>query len=138
MEYYGHLTYLCTILFFAASFGFLGALFFENFIKIKKPLEKNYYLRFRPTSILELISECVCSTFQNGPFPIIDGGTATSIFRCLCVIVHFTFFFGGPAKGEKRVEPRDASEMQRGPWYSTRSSEFFIKKVYIKKKLLES
>ena len=97
MEYYGHLTYLCTILFFAASFGFLGTLFFENFMKIKKPLEKNYYLRFRPTSILELISECVCSTFQNGPFPIIDGGTATSIFRCLCVIVYFTFFCWWPS-----------------------------------------
>ena len=38
MEYYGHLTYLFTILFFAASFGFLGALFFENLIEINKTI----------------------------------------------------------------------------------------------------
>ena len=53
MEYYGHLTYLCTILFFAANFGFLGALFFENLIEIKKttwkkilsPISTNPYTR---------------------------------------------------------------------------------------------
>ena len=44
MHFYGilwDLTYLFTILFFAASFVFLGALFFENLIEIKKPLKKN-------------------------------------------------------------------------------------------------
>ena len=63
-----HLTYLCTILFFAAIFGFLETLFLENLIEIQKPLEKNYCLRFPPTPILEQISECLCGPFQNGPF----------------------------------------------------------------------
>ena len=97
MKYYGHLTYLFTILFFAASFGFLGALFFENLIEIKKPLEKKYCHRFPPIPILEQISECVCDPFQNGPFQIIHGGTKTHIFECLCVLVHFTFFFWWPS-----------------------------------------
>ena len=35
-----HLTYLCTILFFAAIFGFLETLFLENLIQIQKPQKK--------------------------------------------------------------------------------------------------
>ena len=59
------------------------------------------------------------------------GGQNTHFWMCVCVcvLVHFTFILGGPANGVKRVELRDASGMQRGPWYSTRYNDFFIKNV---------
>ena len=65
---------------------------------------------------------------------IIDGGQKHKFLDvCVCLSISLFFFLSGPANGVKRVKPRDVSGMQRGPWYSTRNSDFFIKKVLKRK-----
>ena len=131
MEYYGHLTYLFTILFFAASFGrgtFLRKFNWDKkttWKKILPPISTNPYTRANLRMYVWPVSKWPIPNYTWR-----DKNTNFWMSVCACP---FYFFFGGPANGVKRIEPPDASGMQRDPWYSTRNSDFFIKKIFLKK-----
>ena len=86
----------------------------------------------RRTPILEQISACVYGSFHNAKLQM--GDQNINFLMSVCAYpFHFSFFFSGLANGVKRVKHPDVSGMQRGPWYSTRNSDFFIKKVLKRK-----